>query len=154
MKIKGRLLKSKLLEISFGHYEELCMYKQKGMTFIGTVLTIVAIVIAATVIMRVVPVYLQYYSIIQSIDDLNSIPASNLTGDSMQDINELKGALDKHLDINGITSLKENQLTIEPLGANKFMIRLKYQVIKPLIYNVSLLFDFNHSEEVVAGSEN
>ncbi|WP_115707004.1 DUF4845 domain-containing protein [Legionella sainthelensi] len=130
------------------------MYKQKGMTFVGTVLTIIAIVIAATVIMRVVPVYLQYYSIIKSIDDLNSIPASNLTGDSMQDINELKSVLDKHLDINGITSLKENQLTIEPLGANKFMIRLKYQVRKPLIYNVSLLFDFNHSEEVVAGSEN
>ncbi|KTD56199.1 transmembrane protein [Legionella sainthelensi] len=130
------------------------MYKEKGMTLIGTVLTIIAIVIAATVIMRVVPVYLQYYSIIKSIDDLNSLPASNLTGDSMQDINELKGVLDKHLDINGITSLKENQLTIEPLGANKFMIRLKYQVIKPLIYNVSLLFDFNHSEEVVAGSEN
>ncbi len=124
------------------------------MTFVGTVLTIIAIVIAATVIMRVVPVYLQYYSIIKSIDDLNSIPASNLTGDSMQDINELKSVLDKHLDINGITSLKENQLTIEPLGANKFMIRLKYQVRKPLIYNVSLLFDFNHSEEVVAGSEN
>ncbi|KTD66047.1 transmembrane protein [Legionella santicrucis] len=130
------------------------MYKQQGMTFIGTLLTIVAIVIAATVIMRVVPVYLQYYSIIKSIDDLNSIPASNLTGDSMQDINELRGVLDKHLDINGITSLNENQLTIEPIGANKFMVRLKYQVIKPLIYNVSLLFDFNHTEEVVAGSEN
>ncbi|ARB91559.1 DUF4845 domain-containing protein [Legionella longbeachae] len=130
------------------------MNKQQGMTFIGTILTIVAIVMAATVIMRVIPVYLQYYSIIRSINDLNSIPASNFTGDSMQDINELKSALDKHLDINGIKSLNENQLTIEPLGANKFMVRLKYKVIKPLIYNVSLLFDFNHTEEVVAGSEN
>ncbi|KTC81730.1 DUF4845 domain-containing protein [Legionella cincinnatiensis] len=130
------------------------MHKQQGMTFIGTLLTIVALVIAATVIMRVVPVYWQYYSIIKSIDELNSIPASNLTGDSMHDINELKSVLDKRLDINGIASLNENQLTIEPIGANKFMVQLKYQVIKPLIYNVRLLFDFNHTEEVVAGSEN
>ncbi|KTD11761.1 transmembrane protein [Legionella gratiana] len=130
------------------------MHKQQGMTFIGVLLTIVAIVMAATVIMRVIPVYLQYYSIIKSVDELNAIPIASLTGDSMQDINELRSVLDKHLDINGIKSLNGNQLTIEPIGTNKFMVRLKYQVIKPLVYNVSLLFDFNHTEEVVPGSEN
>lgn len=130
------------------------MQKQNGMTLIGTLLTIVAIVMAATVIMRVVPVYLHYYSIINSIDGLNKLPVSGLTGDSMQDVEELRSSLDKYLDINGIESLTENQLTIEPVGTNKFKVRLKYQVIKPLVYNVSLLFDFNHTEEVVPGSEN
>ncbi|HHT0593570.1 TPA: DUF4845 domain-containing protein [Legionella anisa] len=129
------------------------MHKQKGMTFIGMLFTVVVIVMAATIVMRVVPVYLQYYSIIKSIKGLNEISPSSLAGDPMADANVLKSTLDKHLNVNGIESLKENQLMIEPIGVNKFRVKLKYQVIKPLVHNISLLFDFNHTEEVVTGSE-
>ncbi|MCE0724095.1 MULTISPECIES: DUF4845 domain-containing protein [Legionella] len=129
------------------------MHKQKGMTFIGMLFAVVVIVIAATIVMRVVPVYLQYYSITKSIKGLNEISPSSLTGDPMADVNVLKSTLDKRLNINGVESLKENQLMIEPLGVNKFRVKLKYQVIKPLVYNISLLFDFDHIEEVVTGSE-
>ncbi|KTD73019.1 DUF4845 domain-containing protein [Legionella tucsonensis] len=129
------------------------MYKQKGMTFIGMLFTVVVIIMAATIVMRVVPVYLQYYSIIKSIKGLNEVSPSSLTGDPMVDVNALKSSLDKRLDINGVESLKGNQLMIEPIGANKFRVKLKYQVIKPLVYNVSLLFDFDHTEEVITGSE-
>ncbi|KTC88795.1 DUF4845 domain-containing protein [Fluoribacter dumoffii] len=129
------------------------MLKQKGMTFIGTLFTVVVLIMAAVVIMRIIPVYLQYYSVLQSVKGLNSIPPSSLTGDPVTDINVLKSTLDKRLDINGVPSLKENQLSIEPKGSHKFRVKLKYQVIKPLVYNMSLLFDFDHTEEVVAGSE-
>ncbi|MCW8407799.1 DUF4845 domain-containing protein [Legionella sp. PATHC035] len=129
------------------------MRKQHGMTFIGTLLTVVVLVMAAVVIMRIIPVYLQYYSVLKSVKGLNTIPPSTLTGDPVADVNVLKSTLDKRLDINGVESLKENQLSIEPLGANKFRVKLKYQVIKPLVYNMSLLFDFDHTEEVVTGSE-
>ncbi|KTC79879.1 DUF4845 domain-containing protein [Legionella cherrii] len=129
------------------------MRKQHGMTFIGTLFTVVVLVMAAVVIMRIIPVYLQYYSVLKSVKGLNTIPPSTLTGDPVADVNVLKSTLDKRLDINGVESLKENQLSIEPLGANKFRVKLKYQVIKPLVYNMSLLFDFDHTEEVVTGSE-
>ncbi len=129
------------------------MHKQKGMTFIGMLFTVAVIVMAATVIMRVIPVYMQYYSIIKSIKGLNTLSPSALTGDPMADVNVLKSTVDRRLDINGVDSLKGNQLMIEPIGANKFKVKLKYQVIKPLVYNISLLFDFDHTEEVVTGSE-
>ncbi|PWY53851.1 DUF4845 domain-containing protein [Legionella qingyii] len=129
------------------------MHKQKGMTFIGMIFTVVVIVMAAIVVMRVIPVYLQYYSIIKSVKGLNSVPLSTLSGDPVADVNLLKSTMDKRLDINGVESLKENQLMIEPIGSNKFRVKVKYQVIKPLVYNISLLFDFDHTEEVVAGSE-
>ncbi|KTD04254.1 DUF4845 domain-containing protein [Fluoribacter gormanii] len=129
------------------------MHKQKGMTFIGMIFTVVVIVMAAIVVMRVIPVYLQYYSIIKSVKGLNTVPVSTLSGDPMADVNLLKSTMDKRLDINGVESLKDNQLMIEPIGSNKFRVKVKYQVIKPLVYNISLLFDFDHTEEVVAGSE-
>ena len=130
------------------------MRKQKGMTFIGMLLTMAAVIMAAIVTMRAVPVYLQYYSIIQSIKGLNTVPVSSLTGDSYSDVDVLRGSMNKHLEINGLDNLKPDQLVIVPNGTNKFTVKLKYQVIRPLFYNVSLLFDFNDTEEVVAGSEN
>lgn len=129
------------------------MHKQKGMTLIGMLITAVVIIFAATVVMRVIPVYLQYYSVLKSIKGLNSMPPSNLTGDPVADVNALKGNIDKRLSINGVDSLKDNQLKIEPLGNKKYRVKLHYQVTKPLISNMSLLFDFEHTEEVVVGSE-
>ena len=129
------------------------MHKQKGMTFIGMIFTVVVIVMAAIVVMRVIPVYLQYYSVIKSIKGLNALPLSSLSGDPMADVNVLKSTVDKRLNINGVESLKDDQLMIEPIGTNKFRVKVKYQVIKPLVYNISLLFNFDRTEEVVAGSE-
>ncbi|WP_454781034.1 DUF4845 domain-containing protein [Legionella sp. WA2022007384] len=129
------------------------MQKQKGMTFIGMTLTVALIVMAAIVVMRVIPVYLQYYSVIKSVKGLNALPLSSLSGDPMADVNVLKSTMDKRLNINGVESLKDDQLMVEPIGTNKFRVKVKYQVIKPLVYNISLLFDFDHTEEVVAGSE-
>jgi hypothetical protein len=130
------------------------MKKQQGMTFIGMLLTVAVIVMAATIIMRVIPVYLQYFSIIESIKGLNTIPVSSLTGDSYEDVTVLKSSLNKRLDINGVDSLKDNQLNIVPNGDNQFTVTVKYQVIKPLVYNINLLFNFDHTEKVRAGSEN
>lgn len=130
------------------------MHKQQGMTFIGMLLTMALIVMIAIVIMRAVPVYLQYYSTVQSVKGLNSVPVSSLTGDSYNDVEVLRTSLNKRLEINGLDNLKPDQLSITPNGTNKFTVKLKYQVIRPLIYNISLLFDFNDTEEVVVGSEN
>ena len=130
------------------------MQKQKGMTLIGMLFTVIVVVMAAIVVMRVVPVYLQHYTIVQSIKGLNSTPASTLTGDSYTDIDTLRKSLTKRFDINGVDDLKNNQLIISPDGPNKFKVQLKYQVVKPLVYNMSLLVDFDDTYEVVAGSEN
>ena len=130
------------------------MRKQNGMTLIGMLLTVVVVAMAAIVVMRIVPVYLQYYTILESIKGLNSTPSSSLTGDAFSDVQELKKSLTKRLDINGVEDLRDDQIVISPDGENKFTVKIKYQVVRPLVYNISLLFDFDHTEEVVAGSEN
>lgn len=130
------------------------MRKQQGMTFVGMLLTMAVVILAAIVVMRAVPVYLQYYSVKQSVKGLNTIPVSSLTGDPYSDVEVLKSRFNKYLDINGLYDFKSDQLVIEPQGPNKFLVKIKYQVIKPLIYNISLLFDFNDTEEVTVGSEN
>lgn len=131
------------------------MKKQQGITLIGLLLSIAVIVTCSIVIMRVVPVYIKYYSIVSSIKALNTTPTNSLTGDSIVDVAELRKSLTKRLDINGLEDLKPQELIITPNGApNKFKVILKYQEIRPLVYNVFLMFNFERTDEVVAGSEN
>lgn len=130
------------------------MQKQQGMTLIGMLFIVVVVVMTAIVVMRALPVYLQHYAIVQSIKGLNSTPITALTGDYLVDAVELRKSLDKRLDINGLDSLKENELTITPNGENRFQVKLNYQAIRFLVYNVSLLFVFDGTYQVVIGSEN
>lgn len=130
------------------------MNSQKGMTFIGMLMTMAIVVTSAVFIMRIVPVYLQHYSIVSSIKSLNQTPRSSLSGDPMADADVLKASLNKRLDINGLDYLKEDELMISVDGENTYIVKVKYKVVRPLVYNMSLLFDFNDTIKVVAGSEN
>lgn len=129
------------------------MSKQKGMTLIGMLMTMAIVVIGAVFIMRIVPVYLQHYSIISSVKSLSQTPTSSLSGDPMADAEVLKVSLTKRLDINGLDDLKENELFISADGEHHFTVKIQYKVVKPLVYNMSLLFNFNDTIKVVAGSE-
>ena len=130
------------------------MRKQQGMTLIGMLLTVAAIVMAAIVVMRLVPVYMQHYEIVQSIKALNTVPVSSLSGDPLADIAVLRSDLTKRLDINGVDELKEGGVTFTPDGEHKFKVRLKYQAVRFLAYNVNLMINFDDTYEVIAGSEN
>lgn len=129
------------------------MKNQQGMTLIGMLLTVGLVCFALLVTLRVVPVYINYYAVLQSIKALDSTSNSDLTGDPIQDVVTLKRMVNKRLEVNGIDDLKENELIITPRGENKFTVKIKYQVIKPLLYNISLLFDFSETREVNPGSD-
>ena len=130
------------------------MNAQRGMTLIGMLLTMAVVVLGGLVFMQTVPVYLQYYSIKQSIKTLSEVPPSSLSGDSLMDAQFLRDSLSKRLDISGISSIKEDQIKVIPLALNRFKVSVKYQVINPLIYHANLLFDFDETYEVKVGSEN
>lgn len=130
------------------------MQKQNGMTLIGMLLTVIVFVMVGIVTIRIVPVYLQHYSVIQSIKSLNSTPTSSLSGDPIADIAVMRQSLTKRLDINGLEDFKDDQLQFTQSNESSYTVKLKYQIIKPLVYNISLLFDFNDTEEVKPGSEN
>lgn len=130
------------------------MRNQKGITLIGMLLTMAVVVACCIVVMRVVPVYIQYYSITQSIKALNTVPASSLSGDPMANVITLRASLTKRLDINEVEDLSPKELVISPIDGNKYKVKLDYQVIRPLVGNVSLLFDFKDTYEVKPSSEN
>lgn len=129
------------------------MIKQKGMTLIGMLIILVMVITTGIVVMQSVPVYIQNYSIQKSIKNLNTISSEKLTGDSFSDIIEMKDTLDRFMDINGIYNFDMKSITFERQEGNVYKVRLKYNVVRHLFYNVNLLFKFDDTIEVNPGSE-
>ena len=128
------------------------MNKQKGMTFIGMILTLAIVVILGVVVMRVVPVYIQHYSIGQSIHALNRIPQDNLSGVPVANARLLKDKLKNQFYINGI-DVPIEKIKIVPDRKGGFQVFVNYKVIKPLVGNISLLFQFDLTKEVHPGGQ-
>lgn len=124
------------------------------MTVIGMLIVAALVIMAGIFLMRLVPVYLEHYTIVQSIKALNSMSGSSISGDPLADTVAMKKSLEKRLDINGIYDFKVEQLEISPIESNKYKVLLKYEVKRPLVYNISLLFNFDDTIEVTPGSEN
>ena len=124
--------------------------RYKGMTLIGMVLTLAIVGTVGIVIMRVVPVYLDYYEVINSISALEKIPATEFSGDPAANASVLRDRLINQLYVNSI-ELPPEDISITPNENGNFQVRIKYKVIKHLFGNMSLLFEFDKSQEVKLG---
>ena len=129
------------------------MRKYQGMTLIGMLLTMAVVIIAGIVIMRIVPVYLEHYEVVNSMEALNKLPATEFSTDPSANANILKTKLLNQLYVNSIESITPEQIIISPDGEGSFLISIKYQVIRPLVANIRLLFDFEASQKVKVSAE-
>lgn len=128
------------------------MNNQKGITLIGLLLTAIIVVLAGIVVMRMVPVYLQYYSVKSSVSALHDMPAAELGEDQMLNVLKLKKRLVNQLMVNGVDDLiQDKDVSIKLKQANVYDVQVKYQVITPLVSHIKLLFDFDIKEEVHVG---
>lgn len=129
------------------------MRKQNGFTVFGMLVLIFCLVVILILITRVVPVYIDEYQVKNSIRSLRDLDSSFFSDDPMTNVSVLKSKLVTQLDINNIKDIKNNQIQIVPGDEGKYLVRIKYTVIKPLLYNVSLIFDFDEAEEISVNSK-
>jgi len=112
------------------------MQKQRGMTFIGLVLMIAGIVFVAVIGMKMVPAYLEFMSVKKALNNIATQPEFNeMTNKDIYESFSKTAAID---DIDSITA-KELIITQSDLGP---VVIAEYQVVVPLMGNVSALIDF------------
>lgn len=111
--------------------------KQTGMTFIGLVLVIAAVVFLATIGMKVVPAYIEFSGVKKSIQRIAS--DGNFNAMSKK---EIVDAFDKAASATYVTVIKGSDLVIEK-GESGNVITAQYQVTLPIVANASVLLDFN-----------
>jgi len=118
------------------------MQKQRGMTFIGLVFTVAAIVFVAIVGMKIWPAYSEYFAIKRAFASLKSQIAAN---ENMSP-RDIVAAFDRQQAIDDFKSVQGKDLLIQQAGG-KTVVSVEYSSVQPIMGNVSALVDFKLSTE-------
>jgi len=113
--------------------------KQKGMTLIGLLVTATIVVIAAIMVMRVIPVYIRYYNVAHAVNALESIPKKSL------DFNGkiiIENKLRRQFEIDDIENPSVENISIRRVGTG-YVIRVKYDEQVNFISNIDLIIHFD-----------
>lgn len=130
------------------------MCNTNGLTFIGMLLTMAIAIFLGLFAMRIIPVYIQHYNVVQALNGLHSLPQeATVSDDSSSNEISLKKSLQKQFEIDNINDITDNNIVITPHSSNQYTVTIKYQVTRPLIGNIDLLFNFENSTEVTLGSQ-
>jgi len=110
--------------------------RQQGLGFAGVIILLIAIVFIAIIGMKLVPAYIEYFTIKKAITGMTQ--SGELRGGSVADVRK---AFDRRAAVDDITALKPEDLEITKEG-NEIVVSFAYEKRVPLFYNISVLIDF------------
>jgi hypothetical protein len=116
------------------------MKSQKGFTFWSLTFTVGTIAIIALLTMKLLPAYSEFFAIKKAISRLEtegSLPAMSEA--------EIRRAFDRSSGIDDIHSIQPKDLKIRRTNDGETVVSAEYEVIIPLVANVSALLKFNAS---------
>lgn len=113
--------------------------RQGGMTLIGMLLIIIVIAFMGLVAMKVVPMYIQYYTIKSTIESVRKEP--QLAQMSPLDI---QNAIQKRFDIGYVDKIKARELKIKN-ERNGRVLELVYQDETELFYGLYVVLKVNEA---------
>ena len=123
------------------------MQKQRGMTFMGLVLMVAGIVFVAIIGMKMVPAYIEFMSVKKAIANIANQP--DFKEMTQKDI---QTAFSKTASIDDIDSINAKELIISQTDLGP-VVTAEYQVVVPLMGNVSAMMDFYASTDESSTSE-
>ncbi|OIR02884.1 hypothetical protein GALL_150920 [mine drainage metagenome] len=115
--------------------------KQGGATLIGMVIVAAALIFAAIVVMKMVPSYIEYFSVKKVLQAMGRESLSNMSKKEIMD------SFDKRSSTAYVDVITGKDLIIEKNDAGETVVSAQYQVVKPIVANVSVLLDFNASSD-------
>jgi len=117
------------------------MRQQRGMGFAGVLLLLIGIIFVAIVGMKLVPAYIEYFTI------KNAITAISQSGQLRNaTVADVRKAFDSRATIDEITAVRPADLEITKDG-NDIVIAFAYEKKVPLFYNISVVIDFAASSK-------
>jgi hypothetical protein len=115
------------------------MRRQYGLTMTGFLVTAVILVFAALLGFKIVPAYMEYYTIQRQI----KLVANEV---SATDRRAIENAFDRRATVENITAISAKDLEITKDG-DKVILSVEYSVKVPLVANLSALMDFKATSD-------
>ncbi|MDD2832727.1 MAG: DUF4845 domain-containing protein [Methylotenera sp.] len=111
--------------------------KQLGATLLGMLFIGGLIVFVAMIVMKMTPAYTEFMSVKKVLLAMRQEQLANMTN------KEIKDSFDRRANIAYIDTVKGSDLVIEKGVDGQPVIVVDYQIVKPIIGNVSVLIDFS-----------
>ncbi len=115
---------------------------QTGLGTLGFLLILVFVAITALAAMRILPIYLDYFSVVTSLEGLREDPRTREMGPI-----EIRQAAGKRFDINNVSGLRAQDLKIKR-DSSTTTVRAVYEVRRPLVANLDIVANFDKSVEL------
>jgi Tfp pilus assembly protein PilE len=120
----------------------MAMRKQKGFTFWSLTFTVGTIAIVALLTMKLFPAYAEFFAIKKAINRMAT--EGNL---SAMEKHEIQRAFDRSSGIDDIRSIKPSDLQISRSSDGDTVVTADYEVVIPLVANISALLTFHASTD-------
>lgn len=117
---------------------------QEGVSFITVMLLAPLVALLVLVVVKLVPVYMEYESVVSIVNGMTSDRATSYAGR-----NDIIGTMFKRFEVNNVKSVTMDDVNIERQG-DAYVIDVEYEVRTPLFYNISILVNFTKKGEVSA----
>jgi hypothetical protein len=121
--------------------------RQQGMTLIGFLLMFVLICFFALLVLKIAPIYLEHFKVLTALQSVKK------EGDfSTKSKEEILSMLEKRFDINSIDRVSAKDVTVVREGGQIKRVQIAYEVVEPIMGNVSVLVEFDDSIESGGGN--
>ena len=118
--------------------------RQRGASPLGWLIVIVMVCILGLAGLKLLPVYLEYYSLADVLETMRT--DSKMKGATKR---EIVNMFYKRVSGSSIESVRDENVVFKKVqGKKSYLIEVNYKVKTPLFGNLSLLAEFNRSAEV------
>jgi hypothetical protein len=114
------------------------MRKQRGVTAIGWVFLLIPMALTIYAGMRVAPVYLNYWRVVEAMNKT----AAELKNDETASPKSIRSALGKRFDVGYVEGMTEDEIQIRK-GDAGWEMQVEYEGEAPLFSNIKIIIAFN-----------
>lgn len=111
--------------------------RQRGMTMIGGLLTLVMVGFTALMAVRIVPIYTTYYNVRSALQSLSKEPQAR-----QMSLADMQRALQRRFEIGYVDIIQPRQVRLEQRGKDR-VLALAYEDRRPLIANLDIVASFD-----------
>ncbi|TFW70527.1 DUF4845 domain-containing protein [Methylotenera oryzisoli] len=111
--------------------------KQQGATLLGMLIVGAFVVFVALIVMKVAPAYIEFMSVKKVLKAMQSESLGTMSN------KEIKDSFEKRASVAYVDTVKGSDLVIEKTPDGSAVVSVSYEVVKPIMGNVSVLIDFS-----------
>ena len=124
-------------------------HKQGGMTLLSFVMVLAVVGFALYIAMKLFPMYQEYYGMKSSMKSM----AAELSAGGEVDPGKATEMFFKRMDMNYSESIKRDNIKFDRIDGG-WRMNVKYEVRRPLVGNLDIVGNFEHSQDLTSGSGN